>query len=95
MNGDISSLLLFNVSSRPNDLALPNKLNSFVSDAIILGVSSSLFLLRATFSNPSSLNDASDPLILVPDVVLTLPLRVAPVGRIEVTCGFTISNGIF
>ena len=66
-----------------------------VSDAIIRGVSSSLFLLRATFTNPSSLNDASDPLILVPEVVLTLPLRVAPVGRIEVTCGFTISNGIF
>ena len=95
INGDISSLLVFNVSSRPNDLVLPSKLNSFTSDAIILGVSSSLFLLRATFTNPSSLNDASDPFILEPDVVLTLPLRVAPVGIIEVTCGFTISNGIF
>ena len=62
---------------------------------MILGVSSSLSLLRATFSNPSSLNDASVPFILVPDVVLILPLKEAPVGRIEVTCGFTISKGIF
>ena len=44
-----------------------NKLNSFTSDAMILGVSSYQIVLRATFSNPSSLNDASDPLILVPE----------------------------
>ena len=82
-----------------SDLFFGNSVNlvdSFTSEAIILGVVNWVSLFIATLSNPWSMNGTSDPPALVPETVLMVPDTFDPSpGVIISNTGVILLNCIF
>ena len=93
--GETSGLAVANCNSIASDFESFNNSYSLVLDATTLGVSKILIELSDIGSYPSSLNETSEPLILVPEVDYILAITFVPVGVITFIFGVIASNGIF